>query len=272
MKILIKLSGKVLESIELREALAAQIQILRERDSKILVVHGAGKQLSEYCLKNQIPVVQHSGRRVTDLPALDAAVKVFSSVNREITASLLSAGVKALGFSAFDGNLTRSRKRPSIVLPGSECKVDFGFVAEINNVEPLLINTLWDAGFTPVVSSLCSDAGGQLLNINADTLASKLAIALSADFLISVSDVDGIFMDLDDPGSLIPRLSPGTARELFNKNIFSEGMIPKIQNALSALERGVPQYHLVSGFAKDCLLKSLEGKAGTVLTGSSGQR
>ena len=218
-KALIKLSGKVLESRELRESLAGQIQILKDRDFKILVVHGAGKQLSEYCRNNSIPVVQHSGRRVTDLPALDAAVKVFSSVNREITASLLSSGVKSLGFSAFDGNLTTSLKRPPITVPGSEGKVDFGFVAVIKKVEPQLINTLWDAGYTPVISSLCSDAGGQLLNINADTLATELAVALSVDFLVSVSDVDGIFMDLDDPGSLIPRLSPDTARELLNNNI-----------------------------------------------------
>lgn len=268
MKVLIKLSGKVLESRELRESLAGQIQILKDRDSRILVVHGAGKQLSEYCRNNHIPVIQHSGRRVTDIHALDAAVKVFSSVNREITAALLSSGVKALGFSAFDGNLTTSRKRPPIAVLENDRKVDFGFVAEIEKVEPRLINTLWDAGFTPVVSSLCSDAGGQILNINADTLASELAVALSVDFLVSVSDVEGIFMDLKDPDSLISSLSLEAARELLSKDIFSHGMIPKIQNAVKALERGVPQYHLVSGFSGDALLRSLEGKAGTVLKGN----
>ncbi len=267
MKVLIKLSGKILEYTDLRKSLSSQIKILRDRGSKILMVHGAGKQLSEYCRNNSIPVIQHCGRRVTDIQALEAAVKVFSSVNREITAALISSGVKALGCSAFDGNLTTSRKRPPLAVGDNGEEVDFGFVAEIEKVNPLLVDTLWDAGLTMVVSSLCADTKGQLLNINADTLAAELAVALSVDFLISVSDVEGLFMDLGDPDSLIPSLSLETARELLNNSIFSDGMIPKIQNAISALERGVPRYHLVSGLARDSLLKSLEGKAGTVLTG-----
>ncbi len=267
MKVLIKLSGKILESPDLRRYLSGQIKILRDRGSKVLIVHGAGKQLSEYCRNNGIPVIQHSGRRVTDINALEAAVKVFSSVNREITADLIFSGVKALGCSAFDGNLTTSRKRPPLPMGENGEKVDFGFVAEIEKIDPLLVDTLWDAGLTMVVSSLCADAEGQLLNINADTLAAELAVALSVDFLVSVSDVEGLFMDLSDPGSLIPNLSLEEARELLDHNIFSEGMIPKIQNAISALERGVPRYHLVSGLDRNSLLRSLDGKAGTVLTG-----
>lgn len=268
MRILIKLSGKILESPTLRCSLSGQIRILLDRGVKILMVHGAGKQLTDYCRDNRIPVIQHHGRRVTDRKALDAAVKVFSSVNREITATLLAAGVKALGLSAFDGNLTASRQRPPIALSANGEKVDFGLVAEIEKVDPLVVETLWSAGFTPVISSLCADENGQILNVNADTLAAELAVSLTADVLISVSDVQGIYMDLSDPDSLITTLSLDDARELLNSNeVFSDGMIPKIQNAINVLERGVPRYHLVSGLTENAILESLEGRSGTMLSG-----
>jgi len=119
----------------------------------------------------------------------------LSKANREITADLLSAGVNALGFSGFDANLTQSRRRPPIQVPNAEAKIDFGHVAEIEKVDPFLVEVLWKAGVTPVVSSLCSDPQGHLLNINADTLAAELATALSVDVLMSVSDVEGVFLD-----------------------------------------------------------------------------
>lgn len=268
MRFLIKLSGKILESPQLRSSLSGQVKTLQDRGANILIVHGAGKQLTDYCRDNGVPVIQHSGRRVTDIQALQAAVKVFSSVNREITASLLASGVNAMGFSAFDGNLTVSRKRPPLDVGEKGEKVDFGFVAEIEEVKPLVVETLWKTGFTPVVSSLCSNAEGQLLNINADTLAAELAISLSVDCLVSVSDVDGIYMDIKDPDSLISRLSLEEATHLLDENkVFSDGMVPKIQNAISVLERGVPRYHLVSGLRNASILDSLEGEAGTIITG-----
>ncbi len=266
MKVLVKLSGKILESVELRTSLSVQVRELGARGAKVILVHGAGKQLSDHCRACGIPVTQHSGRRVTDLSALEAAVKVFSAVNREITSAMLARGVRAVGISAFDGNLTQSRRRPPITLPGDKEKTDFGFVAEIERVNPQLVETLWESGFIPVTASLCADAEGQILNINADTLAAELALALSVDCLVSVSDVDGLYLDLGDPSSLISRLSLDEARRLLSSGTFSEGMIPKIENAVRVLERGVPRYHLVSGLSRDGIVKTLEGRAGTLLS------
>ena len=269
MKVLIKLSGKVLESRQLRRFLAEQVKILESGGMKILLVHGAGKQLSEYCRRGNIPVVQHGGRRVTSREVLEAAVKVFSSVNREITADLATLGIRAVGFSAFDGELTAAGRRPPIAIEQDGEKIDFGYVARLEKVDPRLIETLWSSGFTPVVSCLCADAEGQLLNINADTLAAELAIALAVDSLVSVSDVEGLFMDLDDPESFISSLSLEGARKLLAQGIFRDGMIPKIQNAISALERGVPAYHLVSGLSARAVLDALEGRAGTRISVNS---
>jgi len=265
-KILIKLSGKVLESSELCLSLARQLGYLEAKGYRVLLVHGAGKQLSEYCLSRGIPVVQKAGRRVTSQPVLDSAVKVFSSVNREICSSLISSGVNAVGLSAFDGNLTSSRRRPPIEVAGYSEKIDFGCVAEIERVNPQIIHTLWNEGFTPVVSSLCADSSGRLLNINADTLAMELGAALEVTSLVSVSDVKGLYRDLDDPASLIFRITLEEARRLLSKGVIFDGMIPKIQNAVSALERGISSYHLVSGLEINCLPEALEGKEGTLIS------
>jgi len=267
MKILVKLSGKVIETPELRRNFSLQVEELVKRGDKIILVHGAGRQLSEYCRQQDIPVVQQSGRRVTDGATLEAAVKVFSKANREITADLLSAGVNALGFSGFDANLTQSRRRPPIQVPNAEAKIDFGHVAEIEKVDPFLVEVLWKAGVTPVVSSLCSDPQGHLLNINADTLAAELATALSVDVLMSVSDVEGVFLDQEDPDSLLASLNLEQARRYLSEGVFSAGMIPKIENAIRAVAGGIPRYHLVSGLSDGSILRALDGNAGTVLRG-----
>jgi len=270
MKILVKLSGKVIETPELRRNFSLQVEELVKRGDKIILVHGAGRQLSEYCRQQDIPVVHQSGRRVTDGATLEAAVKVFSKVNREITAALLSDGVNALGFSGFDGNLTQSRKRPPIPVLAGEEKIDFGHVAEIEKVDPFLVEVLWKAGITPVVSSLCSDPQGHLLNINADTLAAELATALSVNALMSVSDVEGVLMDREDPDSLLAVLNLEQAKRYLEDGVFSDGMIPKIENAIRAVEGGIPGYHLVSGLSEGRLLKALDGRSGTVLRGTIG--
>lgn len=266
MRILIKLSGKVLESADLRTSLASQIRALVARGEKVILVHGAGRQLSEYCRQQGIPVVQHSGRRVTDEATLEAALKVFSHVNCEITASLLATGVSAIGLRAFDGGLTECRKRPPIQAGREKEEVDFGLVAEITRVSPQTIEAFWEISLVPVVASLCADAEGQILNINADTLGAELAVSLQADLLVGVSDVEGLYLDLDDPRSLIRSLTREEAGRYLEDNVFRDGMLPKIQSAISLLERGVSSYLLVSGIRPGSILNAIDGNEGTLFT------
>jgi acetylglutamate kinase len=138
-------------------------------------------------------------------------------------------------------------------------------VGEIKEVNSAVIKTFWKSGQTPIVSSLCADDFGQLLNINADTLSSELALALKVDRLISVSDVDGIFRDPARPETLIPSLDLNTARAYLADGVFLDGMIPKVQNAIHALENGVRCFQVLSGSRENSVLEGVEGQGGTTL-------
>ncbi|MDE2927339.1 MAG: acetylglutamate kinase [Acidobacteriota bacterium] len=269
MNLVIKLSGKVLEQEDFRRALSRQITSLVRAPHRVLLIHGGGKQLSSLCERLGIPVVQHEGRRVTDEPTLDAAKMVFSAANRDLVASLNSCGARALGFASFDAGLVRCRRRGPIPVRtagsnGAEKRlVDFGLVGEIESVDPRLIKDLWTANLLPVVSCLCATGDGRILNINADTLAARLATALRADRLVSVTDVEGLY--LDDFRKTVPRLTAGEVRMHLRSGAISGGMIPKMQTALKALEQQIPMVQIVGGLSPNGLIRGIEGAAGTCI-------
>lgn len=269
MNLVIKLSGKVLEQQDFRRALSRQITSLVRAPHRVLLIHGGGKQLSSLCERLGIPVVQHEGRRVTDEPTLDAAKMVFSAANRDLVASLNSCGARALGFASFDAGLVRCRRRGPIPVRtagsnGAEKRlVDFGLVGEIERVDPRLIEDLWAANLLPVVSCLCATGEGRILNINADTLAARLATALRADRLVSVTDVEGLY--LDDSRETVPRLTAGEVRMHLRSGAISGGMIPKMQTALKALEQQIPMVQIVGGLSPNGLIRGIEGAAGTCI-------
>ena len=272
MNLVIKLSGKALEKDEQRSNLCQQLAQIHQQGHCLVIVHGGGQQLNELSQRLGIPIVQHSGRRVTDKITLELATMVFSSINRTLVASLLAAGVSAVGISAFDGGLSVCRRRPSIPVEVSSAdgkrerqSIDFGFVGEIEGVQTPLLEGFWRDGHCPVVSCLGADKEGQILNINADTLAAELAVAIQATRLISVSDVAGIYFDLQDPSSLIPELDTDQACQYLAEGRFTNGMVPKIESALGVLKRGVESVQIVSGLQKRALVESLTGKSGTLL-------
>ncbi len=270
MILVIKLSGKVLEEEIYRTSLCRQIVKLFKSQHQIVVVHGGGKQLTDLCTRLGIPSVHHQGRRVTDETTLDAAKMAFSAINRELVAALLASGSQAIGFASFDAGLVHSQRRAplpiSTVTETGERRtelIDFGLVAEIDRVDPSILSTLWERQLIPVVSCLASTAEGQILNINADTLAAHLSAGLRADRLVSVTDVEGIYFDLNVPSSRLDELTASQARDYLEEQRFTEGMIPKIQAALRAIEMGVPHVQVVSGLKSDGLLRAIEEKAGT---------
>ena len=270
MILVIKLSGKVLEEDLYRTSLCRQIVKLFKSQHQIVVVHGGGKQLTDLCTRLGIPSVQRQGRRVTDEATLDAAKMAFSAINRDLVAALLASGSQAIGFASFDAGLVHSRRRAplpiSTLTETGERRtelIDFGLVAEIDRVDPSILSSLWECQQIPVVSCLASTAEGQILNINADTLATHLAVGLRAPRLISVTDVEGIYFNLDDPSSRLDELTANQARVYLEEGRFTEGMIPKIQAGLRAIEMGVPEVQVLSGLRPDGLLQGIEDKAGT---------
>lgn len=269
MRLLIKLGGKVLEEARFRTLLSRQTADLLGSAHELALVHGGGAQLNDLCLRLGIPVVRIQGRRVTDERTLEAAKMVFSSINRDLTAALLSQGVPAIGMAAGDGFLTRCVQRPPLQLthfePDGSVRsetVDFGLVGEIAEVRASVIESLWAGGMVPVVSCLCSDDAGRILNINADTLAARLATALQVDRLVFVSDVDGLYLNPEDASSRIPRLNVREVREYLQRGVIRDGMVPKVQAALGALEGGIRELQLISGAR---LREGIEGEAGTIL-------
>lgn len=268
MKLLVKLSGKVLEDVASRRVLAQELAALHRAGHALIVVHGGGPQLTNFCRQLGIPVRQVQGRRVTDRATLEAAVKVFSQLNAELTAALAAAGTPAVGLAAFSGRLTRAVRRAPLPVEesGRVETVDFGFVGDLREVQPNLVLLLWAEGFVPVVSSLCADEAGNILNINADTLAVELALALRADRLIAASDVDGVYLDPQDPTTRVPFLSAEEARRLLAEGILKDGMIPKIQNALRALAVGLPAFQILRGDRPEHLRRCLDSPHGTLIT------
>lgn len=272
MILVIKLSGKVLEQDKLRAQLCRQIAQLAKDDHQLVVVHGGGKQLTDWSKRLEIPIVQHQGRRVTDEATLELATMVFSAINRDLVAGLVAVGLSPIGISAFDGHLTSCRKRPPLSMTTNDSSghpsnkpIDFGLVGEIVSIDTSVLETFWESGWIPVVSCLGADSDGQILNINADTLAAELAVGLKATRLISVSDVEGIYLDIDDASSCIVELGITETQALLSEGRLTNGMVPKVQTALQVLEGGVGEVQIVSGLKENALLDALEGKAGTIL-------
>ncbi len=267
MRLVVKLSGKVLDDRAPREELCRQLALLVRENHQIVIVHGGGKQLNNLCLKLGIPVVQYEGRRVTDDATLKAAEMAFSAVNCDLVAGLTAQGIQALGLRAFDARITQCHRRAAIPVDvdGEIREVDFGWVGEIDHVSGEVLEQLWSLELLPVISCLCADSTGQVMNINADTLAAELSVATDAERLLSLSDVAGVYLDLDDPNSLIAGMTADQARRYLEEGRFTGGMMPKISMVLNALERGVPAVQILSGLTPNALPRALAGQTGTLI-------
>ena len=264
----VKFSGKITEDKENLASLAEELALLHQVGIKICVVHGGGKQLSQ--LANKLGVAQTviDGRRVTDDETLDLAKMIFAGkINTEILAALRRRGTAAVGLSGIDGNIVHAEKRPpkEILnrLTGISETVDFGNVGDVLQINAHLLTLLLDSDYLPVVSSLGADDDGQIFNINADTIASEIAAQLKAEKLVFLSDVNGIYLEPDKPETKISRLSIAEAEELISGGAARGGMIPKLQNIISLLKRGVKSAHVISGTTRNALLSEVFTDSGT---------
>lgn len=272
MTIVVKLGGSVLGNTNLHRQLCQQVAQVGLKHRELIVVHGGGQQLTDLSQRLGHPIVQHQGRRVTDKATLEAAKMVFSAINRDLVSELLVVGVSAIGIASYDGGLITCKRRPPIPIDKVDAshlqdtkQIDFGLVGEVENVDSKILEHFWANGFTPVVSCLGADRNGQILNINADTLAAELAVALGANQLISVSDVEGIFLDGNKPSTCVPQLTVSEAKTLLDKGHLTDGMVPKVETALDILDKGVSTVQIVSGLTPNALIDALDQKAGTAL-------
>ncbi len=264
----VKFSGKVTEDKENLASLAEELALLHQVGIRLCVVHGGGKQLNE--LAERLGVVQTvvNGRRVTDDETLELAKMIFAGkINTEILASLRRRGIEAVGLSGVDGNIVHAvRRPPKDVLnraTGERETIDYGHVGDVLEINDRLLQVLLDKDYLPVVSSLGADDAGQIYNINADTVATEIAVCLQAEKLVMLTDVGGIYLSPDKPETKISRLSIEQAEELIDNGVTTGGMIPKLQNITDLLKRGVKSAHIISGTTCNALLSEVFTNSGT---------
>src|SRR5918911_1268151 len=208
----VKLSGKATEDPANLASLAEELALLHQVGIRLCVVHGGGKQLTELASQMGVEQTIINGRRVTDDATLEMAKMVFAGkINTDILAALRHRGVEAVGLSGVDGNIVHAERRPPKEIldreTGARGIVDFGHVGDVVEINSRLLCVLLDQGYLPVISSLGSDSEGMVFNINADTIASEIAVQLEAEKLILLSDVDGIRLRADAPETKLSRLT-----------------------------------------------------------------
>jgi acetylglutamate kinase len=249
----------------------------------VVVVHGGGPQADALAEKLGHRVRKVAGRRITDDDALEIAKMVYGgSINVEILAALKRHGTKGVGVSGVDGSLISVSRRPptriselgdtDTAAPDSEALVDFGHVGDIVAVDTALLELLLSQGYVPVVASLAADEDGHIYNVNADTIAQALSVALKVDRLVMVTNVPGILLDVTDPGSLVQTCAADDLKVLIESGAVSAGMVPKVQNCIRALRAGVRAVQILGGTVSEPrLLESLyQGGIGTLITGGGG--
>ncbi|MDG1711706.1 MAG: acetylglutamate kinase [Flavobacteriaceae bacterium] len=237
---IVKIGGNVIENRMALEEFLTDFSQLKE--AKILV-HGGGKEATQMAEKLGIPVQLIDGRRITDAANLEIISMLYAGkLNKTIVAQLQATDCNALGLSGADGNSIRAEKRA----PKS---IDFGFVGDVTAVNTSLFNTLLAQEIAPVCCAITHDKNGQLLNTNADTIASEIAIAMSAHFEVSLNycfEKKGVLQSVEDENSVIPIINSSSYEILKNENTIHSGMLPKIHNCFEALKKGVNQVRIGS--------------------------
>jgi acetylglutamate kinase len=261
----VKIGGEIADDEATLHRFCEEVALLSQVGIHVVMVHGGGKQATQLSKQLGIEPKMIEGRRVTDEKTLDVVMMVFAgTINTEILAALREYGAEAVGISGVDGGIINAVKRPPKKIrnekTGEEEFIDFGHVGDIESIDPKLLTTLLAADFVPVMASLGGDDAGNILNINADTVAAEIASALKAEKLILVTDVEGI---LRDDKSLISRVTPQEIDELVKSGVIRGGMVPKAQSAVEALKDGVQSVHIISGKKQSTLLAEVFTETGS---------
>jgi acetylglutamate kinase len=271
--IVVKLGGELLLNTAALDGLAADIASLALEGMGVVVAHGGGPQADALAERLGYPVRKVAGRRITDAGALEVAKMVYRGIaNVELVAAIGKHGARAVGLSGVDAGIIRATRRPPVAYieatTGVEVVIDFGAVGDIERVDTSLLSLLLEDNYVPVLASLCADTQGNIYNVNADTIAQSLAVALRADRLITLTNVPGILRDHTDPTTRISACTLAELQALIADGTISGGMLPKVENCIQAIKAGIPAVQIVDGRARPSLLRAaVEGKSvGTVIT------
>ena len=256
----VKVSGALLEDEGALESITSQLALLDSLGIRLVVVHGGGSQANRLAERLGVPQRQVAGRRVTDDATLEVVTFAFSGARTALLAALRRHGISGVGLSGVDAGLTQAVRRPPVAVtePGGATQmVDFGHVGDLSSVQPEVLHDLLNSGHVPVVSPLAGDDQGHVFNINADTLAARLAGALGAAKVIFLTEVPGLLRDVENHATLISQIDLDECDELAKQGVIKAGMLPKLAACRAALEGGVERVHLVAGLVPHALLREI---------------
>jgi acetylglutamate kinase len=252
----IKAGGAVFGDEQMTRALIEQIAILHYLGIRVVLVHGGGPQLTELTEALGVPTRMVQGRRVTDARSIDATSMVLNGlINTRILAICRDLNIDAVGLSGVDAGLVQAHKRPPVKLKPTDTEsVDFGFVGDIDSIDTTVIRKSLEQGLMPVISPMSADPRGQLLNINADTVAAALGAALQAEKLILCTGAPGILENVADPGSVISYTDLAGLVRMREAGQIVDGMLPKAKAIEEAIKGGVHRVHVISYQSPDGIL------------------
>lgn len=262
----IKLGGEVLSDPTIRDQVMGQVGLLWSLGIRVVVVHGGGSQASALSRRLGVEPRIVAGRRITDDTTLEIVkMTLAGQLNVELLAALREHRVPAVGLSGVDADFITARRRPPVMVTdddGRTAEVDFGHVGDITAVDPRVISTLLDGRFVPLVASLAGDDSGEVYNVNADTVAEAVAVALKAQKLIFLTSAPGVLRDRTDPSTLVAFADPDDLTELMANGALAGGMRPKVEACIRAATTGVERTHIIDGRVPDALLMEVFTGAG----------
>jgi acetylglutamate kinase len=240
------------------DRVAQQLGLLTSLGVRIVVVHGGGPQATALSRRLGREPTIVAGRRVTDEDALEVAKMVYSgSLNVNLLAALRAHEVQGVGLSGVDADLITARRRPPVSVvddAGVSREVDYGHVGDVERVDPRVLTTLLEFRFMPVVASLAGDGDGNVFNVNADTVAESLAVALKAQKLIFLTGAPGVLRNRNDPSTLVTFADPDDLATLMSNGAIAGGMRPKVEACIRAATGGVERTHIIDGRLPDSIL------------------
>lgn len=245
--IVVKYGGSAMSDEELQKNVIKDVTLLKLVGFKPIIVHGGGKEISRWVGKVGRESRFINGLRVTDAETMEIAEMVLNKVNKSLVSMVQELGVKAVGISGKDGGLLECDKKYS---DGQ----DIGFVGDIKKVNPKVLYDLLEKDFLPIVAPIGLDEQFQTYNINADDAACAIAKAVSAEKLAFLTDIEGLYRNIEDKSTFISRLTATQAEELIGSGCIGGGMLPKLANCTDAVREGVNRVHILDGRIPHCLL------------------
>ena len=260
--IVIKYGGNAMTELSLRKSFARDVALLKLVGINPIIVHGGGPQINQFLEKNGKEQTFIKGLRVTDSETMEIVEMMLGGkINKEIVSLINQSGCKAIGITGKDGCLIRAKK----LVSKDEKDIDLGWVGDIESIDPEILSIFEEKQFVPVIAPIGVGLNGQSYNINADTVAGKIASVLKAEKFIFLTNTIGV---LDKNGDLLTGLSPKKVSDLITSGTISDGMIPKLTSAINALNSGVNNVHIIDGRVQNALLLEIltDKGIGTLIT------